>query len=1475
MRTLFVIFAALIFSAQAWSQGNYWQATGDNGYYADPYTACYASHQSFSANAGITPNEYSPSYTNEGINHAISCKWNRGGPGYWGTSGNAYLRCPAGTVRTGDDNYCGFPSFPEGPCSGNPIDIQSGTKKQIEVDFSVGRGRLNFSRVYSSDVTTATALGRGWASNFHPFLQSAFEFYYGYFTFRLDDGQLLRFIRVGTSSPGVWKIAGISSNTSGWVATTNSSTGRKDLPGYSITEQSATSLTLRTPDGVQRDFVFPSTGSMAVRMTAIRYPDGYEITLNYNSSRQLESVEDTDGYSILFQYNSKGALEKAITPDGAEYRYAYEFCPTNNCNITSSAALGSTWRNRSVLKHVIYPDTTPLDATDNPKTEYHYEHPDNFALLTGKTDERGVRISTWDYDNSSGAWRAVSSEGPLGRELTTIEVVTSRTAYKVTNALGKETDFTFGLFGPSQGKSRKLVSVDGIPSSGCPASNVTLNYTTNGHLNSFVAEEGQTSTATVNATSGLPSVVNEGVGSPQLETTNITWDATIRKPLLIQRQGLQSEWDYDSGRNIIELQLTDTTTHTVPYSTNGETRTWTYSWYPAGLLQSIDGPLVGTADTISFSYDAKGNLASVTDELGHTTTVNLTDDMGRPTQVTEASGTQTVFTYTPRGWLKTITVNPGTNERVTELSYDAAGNLTRIESPGSRWNEFDYDASGWLYEARSSDGGKITYEYDLLGNVTEANFRTSADITRAEFIFGYDELGRLRSLLGGAGDNLALGYDRSNRLTKETDGLGREWLTAFDPLNRVLSVTDPELDVELMDWSPQGGLDGFTDGRSLTTAYVRNGFGEPIRETSPDRGITDYWYDAAGRVTRELTAGGRDTLYAFDAGDRLLAQTYPNQPDLDVSYGYDDETSGNFGKGRLTSISGGVSDRSYTYDIFGSLTEEIWILDAQTYAIGYEYAANGDLSQITYPSGRQVGFGYDSGGRIETVETRTNSAAVFAPVVSGLEYAPYGPLTGYTIGNGVTAALSLDTSYRLTQILLTGSSGAVLDKTYTYDDNSRVTGITDAVTPASSAGYSYHLDGRLKRATGIWGDVEWTYDAVGNRLLEEQFSGSAFLSSTTYVYPSGSNRILETVSDQSVTLRTFSHTPDGNISVAAQPGSSTSFTYSEASRIEEITPSAGGPIELAYDAFGRRVWRNMPLGEGIRHFVFLPDGRLLGEYEGATGAGVREYIWMGDRLVASADAAGTLTFIQTGPLGQPLIAMSGAGALTWKGELSPFGELVTSSTGPAPDARFLGQWEEAGSGLYQNWHRTYDASLGRYLEADPLGLAAGQSLYGYAEQDPVNSIDPEGLSAAAAGAAGGSRWRSGGLAGRAGAAGAAAAFWRAAYAAYTSPFRTLAAAMARDGFADALASPASGRFCPRPRSESRPVSLPIDGIFDDIPDDEPDRCRRVMRRCVSRCSDIFSETPELLPGSGKEYQPRLDRCIKECVENNGCGDYFG
>ena len=54
------------------------------------------------------------------------------------------------------------------------------------------------------------------------------------------------------------------------------------------------------------------------------------------------------------------------------------------------------------------------------------------------------------------------------------------------------------------------------------------------------------------------------------------------------------------------------------------------------------------------------------------------------------------------------------------------------------------------------------------------------------------------------------------------------------------------------------------------------------------------------------------------------------------------------------------------------------------------------------------------------------------------------------------------------------------------------------------------------------------------------------------------------------------------------------------------------------------------------------------------------------------------------------------------------------------------EWDT--SGLTNLRNRYYDATSGQFTQQDPIGLAGGLNLYGYAGGDPVNRSDPFGLS---------------------------------------------------------------------------------------------------------------------------------------------------
>jgi RHS repeat-associated protein len=103
--------------------------------------------------------------------------------------------------------------------------------------------------------------------------------------------------------------------------------------------------------------------------------------------------------------------------------------------------------------------------------------------------------------------------------------------------------------------------------------------------------------------------------------------------------------------------------------------------------------------------------------------------------------------------------------------------------------------------------------------------------------------------------------------------------------------------------------------------------------------------------------------------------------------------------------------------------------------------------------------------------------------------------------------------------------------------------------------------------------------------------------------------------------------------------------------------------------------------------------------------------------------------------------------VAWQWLISGFGEVRPTTgdrgygqtvSGPSYaqavkfDLRYPGQVFDEETGLSYNLHRYYDAATGRYMQADPIGLAGGWNRFGYVGGDPLNAIDPDGLNAVVA-----------------------------------------------------------------------------------------------------------------------------------------------
>jgi RHS repeat-associated protein len=113
-----------------------------------------------------------------------------------------------------------------------------------------------------------------------------------------------------------------------------------------------------------------------------------------------------------------------------------------------------------------------------------------------------------------------------------------------------------------------------------------------------------------------------------------------------------------------------------------------------------------------------------------------------------------------------------------------------------------------------------------------------------------------------------------------------------------------------------------------------------------------------------------------------------------------------------------------------------------------------------------------------------------------------------------------------------------------------------------------------------------------------------------------------------------------------------------------------------------------------------------------------------------------IAYIQPDHLGSPRTVTDAQQRVIWRwDQQDPFGGNVPQQdphgdgTSYTLNLRFPGQYFDVETGLSYNYFRDYDPAIGRYIQADPIGLEGGIDLYAYARNNPLTYIDPDGAQA--------------------------------------------------------------------------------------------------------------------------------------------------
>jgi RHS repeat-associated protein len=499
------------------------------------------------------------------------------------------------------------------------------------------------------------------------------------------------------------------------------------------------------------------------------------------------------------------------------------------------------------------------------------------------------------------------------------------------------------------------------------------------------------------------------------------------------------------------------------------------------------------------SYDAKGNLANVTDPLSRTVGYEY-DPAGRVTRQTLPDGRQIQYAYdasgnvigiTPPGrpnhafnyttvdLLKDYTpLDIGIGDTSTRYTYNIDRQLTNVIRPDGATINYGYDNAGRLstinypqgttslsYDAATGnlksitapDGGTITYAHD--GNLlTDVNW--SGTIS-GSIHHTYDNNFSISSESINGGNIVNFQYDLDGLLTQA--GLLN---LHRDPQNGLL------IGSALGNVTDSTGYDGFGDVAAYQAAYssisifsvnyTRDNVSRITQKNETINGtshIYNYTYDLAGRLTNVSMDGIQVSQYAYDTNGNRLSYTSSSGT---ISGTYDNQD-------RLLQY--GTTTHNYT------VRGELLVKTNGSQTTNYQYDVLGNLRNVTLPDGKQISYVID--GKNRRVGKKANGVIVqsflykdqFNPIVeldgsgnivSRFVYASRDNVPDYMVKGGKTYRIITD-QLGSPRLVINTNTGEIVQQ-MDYDEFGNVIRDTNpGFQPLGFAGGLYDRDIRLVR----------------------------------------------------------------------------------------------------------------------------------------------------------------------------------------------------------------------------------------------------------------------------------------------------------------------------------------------------------------------------------------------------------------------------
>ena len=541
-------------------------------------------------------------------------------------------------------------------------------------------------------------------------------------------------------------------------------------------------------------------------------------------------------------------------------------------------------------------------------------------------------------------------------------------------------------------------------------------------------------------------------------------------------------------------------------ASNGDSLTFDYN--ANGRIETVTN---NNGQTNSYNYDPAGQYLLSVEDVNGTTSFSYDNpfDHTLVSSVTYSDGSKVSYDYDHAGRLQQVIYGEGREALAYTYSYDANGGVTVI-NPDGETNKELRNEQGQVSQTIDASGRVTNYSYDAAGNLTgiSSELGYSAGFT-------YDNNGNVVSQTNALNQTTQFTYQaNSNRLIGFKDARGNDVLYSYDNRGNLSQITYEDGMTDEYIYNANGLLTKSINRRGQEIAYKYNDNYQLAKETHSDGRIIEYRYDATNNlVTLISDSSSRDvTQFNFDQAENKIIIEYSGVHLRNFLHGYIFDELGR--KTQITVQDGtNTYTTNYSYDSLGRLDK---LTDGNgNLIIDYDYHfVSGQLVKETNGNGTYTSYSYDLVGQLISLV----NAQADGTVNSRFDYTydNLGRRTEVATHDG-TWSYEYDLTGQLTGAVFASTNPDIesQDLTYVYDaagnrTQTIVNGVTENYSTnnlnqyqsAGTTTYSYDLDGNLISKTK--GGNSWTYSYDNNNRLVEVVDSDNKL--TEYEYDAFGNR---------------------------------------------------------------------------------------------------------------------------------------------------------------------------------------------------------------------------------------------------------------------------------------------------------------------------------------------------------------------------------